>query len=50
MCAHARWSYGSICFTTVKEAQSELFDSLFVVSRCSSCSQDLEALPHGKEV
>jgi hypothetical protein len=48
MYAYARWSRGSICFTTVKEALRALSDSRFGISRCGSCSQDLEALPYGK--
>jgi hypothetical protein len=50
MCAHARWPRGSLCFMIAKEAKSKLSEPLLGVSRCGSCSQDLEALSHGKEV
>jgi hypothetical protein len=50
MCAHTKWSRGSICFTGDKEARGALSDSRFGVSRCNLCSQDLEALPYGKEM
>jgi hypothetical protein len=50
MCAHIRWSRGSVYFTTVEEAWGELSNSWFEVSYYSSHSQDLEALPYGKKM
>jgi hypothetical protein len=50
MCAYATCSCGSLHLTATKEARSELSDPRFGVSRCSSRSQDLEALPYEKEM
>jgi hypothetical protein len=50
MCAYARFLCGSICFMEVKEALRALSCLRSGLSRCGSCSQDLEALPYRKEV
>jgi hypothetical protein len=36
--SHARWSHGTVCFTSVEEARGALSDPLFGASCCSSCS------------